>query len=268
MSKLEELMTEIRDTKIETTRDRYIRMGIIHEHLDESPHDISIYKYFDQHRILAKAICIDNRWEPSYNGFVTRTNFKYDEEAKEITFDTHKITKHGNSYFHDGSNEAIERLTTHKGDFEVLAGLDEIIARYYHMYQDKVDAGVEKGMQFIGIMHPNLFEIRLDFAKNHNEMFFMYFGNIGIELLVRWLNKLNEPFNIETLVEEFKNDVDKAQENLELSEDPEYLNSKRMHINFTRVLLGVINRYSPRGKELSSTYRRLYGKSNTTKFDI
>ena len=266
MSVLQELMKEKRETRLENTRDRHIYFGIVHAYLDEHPNDLSIYDCFRQQNALANIVSNDHRWEPFYGGFLTRTNFAYDEETKEITFDEHRITKaKDGSYVPDQSKLSIEHVNNHIGDFTALAKVDEIIARYYERYSNKIDDGLNKSMNFFRNFREHELELQTYYANEHNKLFFNYYGIIGRELLIKWLNRLNDPnATIEELATEFRNDVATAELYLEAQEFPGYKKAKAHHLEMSSVLFRVLDRYSPRASHLKNAYRKQLEEQKNT----
>ena len=256
MSKLEELLTEKRNTKLEHTKDRYIRTGIINAHLDNHPHDYSIYRVFSTQRKLVDEICKDHLWEPSYDGFVSRSNYKFDLSSFEITFDTHKITKQGDKYIPDKSPEALERWSSHIKEFNTLSAADDLIETYYSRYQKRVDEGLDIAMKFFNTFQPDRLETRIAVERRLNESFISFYGEVGINLLVRWLNKLNEPYEVESILEQFKKEVNDAIEYMESMRNSNYLRSIKYNHDFTTELLRAIERYSPRGRYLRDAYKK------------
>lgn len=257
MGTIEELIKEQKETKLEIIKDRYIRIGLYHAYADDYGHDFSIYECFRNHRLILEKILADHCWEPAADGFVTRTNFRYDQDSNEIIFDTHKITKEGDKYVPDLTRPAIEKIVSQKKDFIALAEADKAIAKLYSRYQTRVDDGLERVIEFFRNFPPYQVEPQIEYAKNHNQLFFDSYGQVGISLLIRWLNKLSNPFsNTTNLLEEFTKEVNGTKSYLEVKEDPNYLRSKSNHLEFEDVLLRVIERYSPKGEYLSSSYRK------------
>ena len=257
MSALEELLSEKREAKLDRIRNKYIKMGVTKAYMEEHPYDSSIFNYFRQKRLLTEAICIDNRWEPTYNGFVTRTNYRFDHVDGEIKYDTHRITKQGEEYVPDHTEEALVLFINNKGNLKALAKAEEKITKYYERYKEKVDDSLDIGMKYFSTFTPDLLEKKLPIAERDNNMFYELFGDIGIYFLIKWLNRLNAPYTIEKLVEEFIVDINKAQEFLEIREDPNYLRSKRCNIDFIKCFFRVLERYSPRGESLRKAYKKV-----------
>ena len=256
MSKLEDLLTERRNTELEQNKERYIRMSITNAYLDEHPHDHSINRVFHAQRKSVDEICEDHLWEPSSDGFVSRSNFRFDLSTFEITFDTHKITKQDGEYTPDESPVALERWSSHIKEFSTLAALDDIIAEYHSKYQKRVDDGLDIAMNFYNTFRPDRLEKRIAIEKSLDEYFLRYYGEVGISLLVRWLNKLNEPSEVESFLDQFKKEVNDAIEYMESTNNPNYLRSVKHKHDFATDLLRAIARYSRRGRDFSQAYKK------------
>lgn len=261
MKKLEELTKEKRDYKLEQRKDRYIRTGIIQAYLDENPHDLSIYRCFNYQRELTSVICDEHYWEPIATGFVYRDNFKYDPVNFEITFDSHRIQKAKDGWYTpDLSEVSRSYFNEHFGDFTALSKADEIIAKYHSKYQKRVDKGLDIAMEFFNTFRPDLLDQQIHLANSQNEMFLLYYGEVGINLLVKWLNRLNDDIYIENLITEFKMDIKLAKTHMETLDNHYYNNIKSVPIEFENRLLRMIERYSPRGKYFRACLNKIYNE--------
>jgi len=252
MKVIEELMTEKEEAKTENERDRVIYMTIVGEFQKENPSDSSIFDIFTYEQEVRRIATSESTWERVAGGFVYRSNFAFDEEKQEITFDSYYIAKLGNKYVPDGSKVSVDYFTKHVGDFTALDKAEEIIRKYRIKYQDKVNEQLDKYERRKNL-YTNNFINRLDTNDRHTNLYFQYFGSIGKQLLIKWLNRLNRlDIPLETLLIEFKTDVSSAK--LYLEGNKEYEKAKAYHMDLDSVLLRVLRRYSPRGDYFYSKY--------------
>jgi len=254
MSILEELIQEKCETSSIITRDRYISMCIIQAYYREHGYNHAINDVFTHHNELVSIISNNQRWEPFTNGYLTRTDYKYDDNQKEITFTTHRIIKQKDKYISDSTDISTEHLNNHIGDFTALAKVDDIIYNYYLKDKEQIDRNVNSVEAYQNPKQQYI-EDRIKQQKEQNDLYFKSYGPIGRELLIKWLNRLNDDTSIEELVSEFKNDVNLAKIYLEKEHNPNYRQSQYNRLDMADILLKILETYSPRGGHLRSLYR-------------
>ena len=252
MRVIEELMTEKEEARIESERDKVVHMTIVGEFQKEKPGDNSIFEVFTHEQEVRRIATSESTWERVEGGFVYRSNFAFDDQTQEITFDSYYIAKLGTKYVPDGSKVSVDYFTKHVGDFAALDKVEEIIRKYRIKYQDKVNEQLDK-YERRKDLYGNNFIDRLHYNESHTNLYFQYFGSIGKQLLIKWLNRLNRlDIPLETLLIEFKTDVSSAK--LYLEGNKEYEKAKAYHMDLDSVLLRVLRRYSPRGNYFYSKY--------------
>ncbi len=263
MSVIEDLMIEKEEAKIEQDKDRIIFSTIVNEYQKDNPGDDSIFDSFKQEADLRRIVSSESRWERVENGFVTRTNFAYDEKNKEITFDSYYIAKLGGKYVPDGSKVSIEYFNKHLGDFAALAKVEDIISRYQAKYEEPVSANLNSYDKRKRLLNRSMTDI-VATNNRHTNMYLNLYGDIGKRLLIKWLNRLNrEDIDLDTLLIEFKTDISSAKLYLDTPDNKEYQWSKACHMELDFALIRVLERYSPRGKYFHSMYNQSIEKQRT-----
>ena len=258
MSVLEELIQERFKTSLQMTRDRYISMCIIQAYYREHDYDKSIHDCFNYHQELIDITSSNHRWEPSKDGYKTRTNFRYDTNKGEIVFTTHRITRGEDRYISDGSDISNKQLNDHIGDFAALVKAEQIIYGYYLKDKEIIDKLVA-AVPMYNKTDPTIIENRIEVETEDNKLFYTAYGTIGKELLIKWLNRLSdEETDIIELISDLKNDLLTAKLYLEAEDKPDYRRVK--NIDFEEFFLRMLVRYSPRGEYLRSTYRKSIGE--------
>ncbi len=237
---------------------------IIEQYLKEHPEDYSIYRYFKARKAFEDRIRFGGRWEKTKDGFESRTNFQYNYDANEITFDTNRIIIKGTEVHTNGTVIANRHVSEHKQDLESLIKVHTLINGLIARYKEEIDKRV------------SLYKKRDNHSKNlteaiyhetrHTKDFITRYGDMGIVQLIKWLNRLNDQnATLEELAEEFHRDINNAMIYFETGNHKGYQDGKTAGLKYEHTLLRVIERYSPRGKYLRDLYCNTYGdKLRTT----
>jgi len=229
-----------------------IKQMIINNYLNDNPYDRSIYKYFHIKSALENKICFDGIWEVTRDGFETRTNFGYDYDNEEITFIRHRIVKKGNHYNTNGTDLAKRHLEENREYLDQLLKVQRIIDSYYEMYKEGIEEELSKKDEK---REKHLIDSSVEYDIKSIKKYILRYGDMGIALLTKWLNKLNDPNrSLDELLEEYLSDVNNAIIYYEAKQDEMYLDGVKSGINFERELLKRLVQYSPRAKKLESLY--------------
>ena len=255
MSRIEEIIREKYETIYQVNRDRYVFMCIIQNYLNEHLNDYSIYELLEKRKNLIETICSDERWIPFSKGYLTRTDFSYDEDSKEITFTTNQIVKNEDFYVADGSTVSKRFLDIFRKEYMVLSHLDVLCFRYYNKSKESIDRNLNSTRAYDRTKE-DIIERDINKSKKLIDLYFLSYGDIGKDILVRWLNRLNDlETNIDKLIDEFNNDVKVAKSELISSGNSNYSNTRNKHIELENMLLDVIAFYSVRGEHFRREYK-------------
>jgi hypothetical protein len=231
-----------------------IKQMIINNYLNDNPYDRSIYKYFHIKHALENKICSDDIWEVTKDGFEARTNFGYDYDNEEITFIRHRIVKKGNHYNTNGTDLANRHLEGNREYLDQLLKVQRIIDSYYEMYKEGIEKELAKEDK---AREKRLIESSVAYDIKRTKKFILRYGDMGIALLTKWLNKLNDPNRtIEELLEEYLSDTNNAKIYYEAKGDKLYLEGKELGLEFEKELSKELEKYSPRGAKLKFAYLR------------
>lgn len=222
----------------------------------------TLIDYLNIKRAIIEQICSNNTWEQTKDGFETRTDFKYDEKEKDISFTRHIITLKDGIVKSNGTPLAEQHLTTYQKQLETLIKIDEYFNKCYASNQAEVDKMLGSSTSS---KKKNLSE-EIYYENRHTNNYLNNYGSIGKDLLLKWLNKLSEQdLSIEELTEEFINDINNIKAYFEITKNQQYLRLEKNGISFEYTLLKVIKRYSPRGTKLSEEYTKRLEKRGLTK---
>ena len=250
MKLIEELIMEKEEANVERLKERYIYTNIVNGYTKEFPGDASIQDVFKQREELRRIASSNSKWELISDGFVTRSNFGFDEKTKEITYDRHYIVKMGGKYVPD-SQVSFDYLEKHIGDFTALSKVEEIIDRYQVRYPEP-----PRRHRVAFQVDNKTLEDKTSVAEGYTNMYLRNYGEIGKKLLIKWLNRLNQDIDLETLLIEFKSDISSAKLYLDTPENKSYQAAKASHMDLDFVLLRLLETYSTKGAFFSSKYKQ------------
>ena len=156
-----------------------------------SINDVNEYKCLN---IIINYIAENTGWEYINNSFILRTNFKYDREKKDITFDIYKVERRNNLYT-SHSNNPIELSFLKENQFilRILENLQQKQSLFYKDYNNRED-------KIIGLE-----EIKI---QKDAHTFSMVYSYMGVYKLVVFLNNLMKSNNIEEFYQELKKQED------------------------------------------------------------
>jgi len=256
MNKIEEIIREKYETIYEVNRDRYIFMCIIQYYLNEHSNDYSIYDLLEKRKGISETICSDGRWKPFIKGYLTRTDYRYDENSKEIVFTTNRIVKNEGYYVSDGSNISKRQLDIYGKEFLTLSQLDVLTFKYYYKNKEKIDENLNSTNAYDRTKEDIIIN-EINEKKELVDLYFNSYGDIGKNILVKWLNRLNElDTNIDELLSEFNNDVKLAKTSLNSIDNINYSNIRKKHIELEDMLLDILAIYSIRGEQFRREYKQ------------
>lgn len=245
----EELLKDKVVNKFKKEQERVICESIV-----SITNDRSYNKYFHSREMLRDRICSSSRWEVTAYGFANRSDFRYDEEHKEITYTNNQIMKKGDGYITNGTKIANDHARKCREDLKALLKLEALIDRLYLEHKDEIDTKLAEHDKFKGIFVRPL-NGPVDDEKKRLDDFIKSYGNVGLELLIKWLNRLNEPsINIKTLVREYINDVNVAKEYFVTTNNEAYRNSITYNRPFEGLVLSIISTYHPRGRAFNDAF--------------
>ena len=207
---------------------------------------------------LKDKICYRNIWEQTKEGFENRSNYSYNQDNQEITFERNIIYINNNNCSTNGTFIANAHLYNCKSWFSLLIDINKEINQTVKPFK--------------GIIKEQLEDINKDYYYKdehikesiyYSDMFVKHFisdyGKIGRQLLIKWLNRLNDSsVSDEELADEYINDMSNAKIYFESCNHQKYLRETKRGIKFDYILLRVIEKYSPRGRYFGNTYRSIY----------
>lgn len=156
-----------------------------------SINDVNEYKCLN---IIINYIEENTGWEYINNSFILRTNFKYDREKKDITFDIYKVERRNNLYT-SHSNNPIELSFLKENQFilRILENLQQKQSLFYKDYNNRED-------KIIGLEEQKI--------QKDAHTFSMVYSYMGVYKLVVFLNNLMKSNNIEEFYQELKKQED------------------------------------------------------------
>ena len=251
MSIVSEFLKDQRLDRQERIKRREIKQMILNNCRNDDPQDRSINRYFHMRNDIVKQICSDNYWEETREGFETRTDFAFDYDNVEIVFVRHQIIKQGDQYTTNGSELAERHLQENEERLASLNKLDRIIYSYYEQYKE----GIDEGLKQVRTLDERTINGSVNFDLNDTNRYILRYGKIGLNLLIKWLNKLNDPHrSLEELLEEFLKDINDAKVYYESVQDHSYLEAVNSGRIFEKEMLRIMDLYSPRASKLYSLY--------------
>ena len=152
-----------------------------------SINDVNEYKCLNQ---IINYIELITGWEYINNSFIFRTNFKYDREKKDITFDIYKVERRKNLYICT-SNNPIELSFLKENQF-LLGILENLQQKQPSSYKEQNN----NEDKIIGLEEKKI--------KIEAHGFSMLYSYMGIYNLVVILNKLIKSNNAEEFYQELK----------------------------------------------------------------
>lgn len=144
--------------------------------------------------LIINYIELNTGWEYINDSFIFRTNFKYDRDKNDITFDIYKVERKDNLYT-SHNNNPIESAFLEDNQF-LLRRLEKLQQKQFSFYKeqnndDEKIKGIEEEM-----------------IKKEAHDFSIVYSYIGIYKLVVILNRLMKSNNIEEFYQELKKEED------------------------------------------------------------
>ena len=259
----EDLLSHKVRNKFQKDQEKIINDEIVSIYLKEHEGDRSINKYFHARNMLRERICANSRWEVTSFGFENRSDFSYNEETKEITYTSNRIMKRGDGFITNGTKIADDHERKCKEDLKALLKAEELINKLYLEHQEEIDKKLREHDKFNGVFVRPL-NGPVNDEKKRIEDFIKDYGEIGLGVLIKWLNRLNEPStNIKTLVKDFINDITTAKEYFVVTDNQAYRNSIIYSRPFEGLIMSLLSTYHPRGRVFNDTYNSLTIPNNT-----
>lgn len=163
----------------------------IKKNQNTSINEANEYKCLNQ---IINYIELNTGWEYINNSFIFRTNFKYDREKKDITFDIYKVERKNNLYT-SHSNNPIELAFLKDNQF-LLDRLENLQQKQFSFFKEQ-NNDEEKIMG-----------IEEEMIKKEAHAFSIVYSYIGIYNLVAILNRLMKSNNIEGFYQKLKKEED------------------------------------------------------------
>mgnify|MGYP003571428225 CR=1 FL=1 len=237
--------------------ERQIEYLIANTYLKENPDDYLVSNLLSK-KDLEYDIQYLYGWERTPNGFEYRCNFQFDEESQNIVFDRNIIIKSNDGFVSDGSKNSDLFIREHAKELETLKNTYKIFDKLYLHYESTLNKEIESLKR-----HMQMGEFRIhDVAyskNNHAHKFLQIYGELGQKLLIKWLNKLNDTEkSMDILLEEFANDIDKANKYFEYNLDEKYLRI----FKFEYALLQELENFSTRGRYFKLAYKNKIKNEN------
>ena len=144
-------------------------------------------------------------FERTTNGFEHRSNFRFDPETQNITFDRNKIMMFRDEYRSDRSQISDEFLRNHAEELETYMKAYNAIDNYYYRYEKVINSHLQTD-------YDNNTEEKIHEKISNRRQYLLIFGEVFNDLLIKWLNLINNPENnLEELLDEFNRDVNNAE---------------------------------------------------------
>lgn len=215
---------------------------------------------------LKDKICYRNVWEETKDGFENRSNYSYDKDEQEITFDRNIIYLKEGKCFTNNTNLANAHLYNCKSWFSLLIEINEEINQTIKPYE-----GIIKEELKVVDNDSYYLEQHISDSVYYSDLFVKHFisdyGKLGRQLLIKWLNRLNDSsISDEELADEYLNDMNNAKIYFESCNHQKYLREMERGVKFDYILLRVIEKYSPRGRYFGNTYRNIYPRKRCKQY--
>ncbi len=228
-----------------------IKQMILNNYLNENRDEHYIYRLFNMRTELQEQICSNHYWEETREGFETRTDFAYDPDLVEITFVSHRIIKQDGEYTSDGTELSERHLKANRKALASLIKTDRIIDSYYKLYQE----GIDRDLKNVRTLSERTIDGAVNYDLRSIDTFLLTYRRIGLDLLIKWLNKLTEPNqSLDDLLEEFLNDVNNAVIIFETGQDSTYLDAVNKGKSLEKELMDIMDLYLPRAFKLHVLY--------------
>jgi hypothetical protein len=214
---------------------------------------------------LKDKICYRNIWEATKDGFENRSNYRYDEEAKEIKFDRNIIFVNKERCFTNDTVLANTHLHNNISWFSLLIDINKSIDQAIKPFEKLIKEQLED------ITKDYCSEQYIKKSTYYSDLFVKKFisdyGKLGRQLLIKWLNRLNDSsISDEELADEYLNDMNNARIIFESCNNQKYPNGMEQGVQFDYILLRVIEKYCPRGRHFGSTYRSIYPRERCKQY--
>jgi len=272
MSKSFELARDAYNNKFNDIKERNFYLILSALVRRDNPADDTLDKLYTYKRLLVSIIENDHRWKQVNNTFINRSNFKYNPVEREITFKTNIIKKDSSGYYVDETST--ERAKAHFDKYTEyfihLSKVERLINNIYLRYKDEVDKAMSltKDKKTIREIDPviRLFT-KLEVSepanlKNRNgaigreieqtNNFIHTYQKDGLKRLIKWLNTLNGPDNLDTIYDAYIEDM------APFCFIPEGIDTRDPHkmaiVQYLHRLLKMIKKYSVRGDALFAKY--------------
>ena len=270
MSKAKELAIETYESKYELIyEDNFFQILNALVKIN-NPNDNRLQELLEYRKKLISIIEDDGRWEYQHNRFVNRSNFKYNPIDREITFRTNVIYKGSNNAFclrENSSPKAKEHFAKYKEYFAGLNKIEKAINTIYKQYQSRVDFALllTSDRRTIKDIDPSIRarctlkqstpvhktrrDATLKSETRSTRDFIHTYQKDGLKRVIRWLNTLNGPEDIDTLYTDF---IEEYAPFTFIPEKDDFKDPVKMSIaNYMVRTLKVLRTYSPRGRFLT-----------------
>ena len=208
MSVTSEYLKRKYDSSCEKQRYHIIWNTVRNLYLKEFPDGYANLACFSQKSQMEKMFQEQYGWERTVNGFEKRTDFEIDEtNANEISFITHTISKVDGKYVALGNSKLAKKfILEHLEDFNDLVCVEAEIDSFYHRYIASINLELSKELERRLLLEDDMEYVR--YYVRHIHDFANKFGDKGMKMLVRWLNRLTDDEDIDSLITEFLSDVE------------------------------------------------------------
>ncbi len=228
--------------------------------------DFTISEKYRTKKFLEDKICCGHTWEITRDGFENRSNYSYDKDEQEITFDRNIIYVKEEKCFTNDTYLANAHLYNCKSWFSLLIEINEEINQTIKPYERiiKEELKVVDNDSYYSEQHISDSVYYSDLFVKH---FISDYGKLGRQLLIKWLNRLNDSsISDEELADEYLNDMNNAKIYFESCNHQKYLREMEKSVKFDYILLRVIEKYSPRGRYFGYTYRNIYSRKRCKQY--
>ena len=234
----------------------------------EDPDDLCVMDLIDEKHKLIRKLSDGFRWKKVGNQFVNHSCFIPGAKTGEISFVVNRIYRAANGeYTPENTTMSLNHYFANREDFALLSEIERKLNRIYYRHRAEIDEILEDIDHHRIPTNPIVIgsEIRMNYfpssyikycddtaiakEKGDLELFSILYGEKGNQILLKWLNRLNDyDESIFALADEFLEEV--------ASFKLLFPQATTLGPLFEFKLLEAISYYSFRGKPFTAACRR------------
>ncbi len=234
----------------------------------ENPDDLTVMDLVDEKHRLIRKLCDGFRWRKVGNQFINHSHFTPGSKRGEISFVVNRIYQSANGeYTPETTPKSLQYYSDNLGAFALLSEIERKLNRVYYRHREEIDEilddidnhRIPTNPIVIGSeIHMNFFpssyirycdDAAIAKEKGDLELFSILYGEKGNQILLKWLNRLNDSDeSLFDLADEFLAEVD--------SYKMLFPQATTLGPMFEYKLLEAISYYSFRGKPFAAACKR------------